>query len=233
MRRPSRFTFDQAAEHVYNLLLKKDCYPRFVRSEHYRQILLNALQPSQKKRSGASLTNRQVDSQIADFPVSKINRFFNFGNTGKKKSISAASSGPVVPAGSIVQPQLNQHAHQSSGSCSSFKRRGSNGDGGLTGQRSPSGSPPDPSHVLQHMQQQPSSSILASSSASTVAASAGINAAPATANQQPLSTNSPASGDECDAPYRYVLFLSLCIPRKKRTLESVDSYITHLTCLVL
>ncbi len=55
MRRPSRFTFDRAAEHVYNLLLKKDCYPRFVRSEHYRQLLLNALQPSQKKRFASFL----------------------------------------------------------------------------------------------------------------------------------------------------------------------------------
>jgi hypothetical protein len=51
MKRPSRFTFDKAAEHVYNLLLKKDCYPRFVRSDHYKQLLANALQPCQKKRS--------------------------------------------------------------------------------------------------------------------------------------------------------------------------------------
>jgi regulator of G-protein signaling len=51
MKNPSRFTFDPAAEHVYNLLLKKDCYPRFVRSEHYKTLLANALQPSQKKRS--------------------------------------------------------------------------------------------------------------------------------------------------------------------------------------
>ena len=51
MKNPSRFTFDPAAEHVYNLLLKKDCYPRFVRSEHYKTLLANALQPSQTKRS--------------------------------------------------------------------------------------------------------------------------------------------------------------------------------------
>ena len=51
MQHPSRFTFDAAAEHVYNLLLKKDCYPRFVRSEHYKSLLAHALQPSQKKRS--------------------------------------------------------------------------------------------------------------------------------------------------------------------------------------
>ena len=37
MKNPSRFTFDSAAEHVYTLLLKKDCYPRFIRSDHYRK----------------------------------------------------------------------------------------------------------------------------------------------------------------------------------------------------
>jgi hypothetical protein len=26
-----RYTFDKAADHVYTLLLKKDCYPRFLR----------------------------------------------------------------------------------------------------------------------------------------------------------------------------------------------------------
>jgi regulator of G-protein signaling len=47
---PSRFTFDPAADHVYAMLLKKDCYPRFIRSEHYKSLVANALQPNQKKR---------------------------------------------------------------------------------------------------------------------------------------------------------------------------------------
>ena len=47
---PSRFTFDPAANHVYTMLLKKDCYPRFIRSEHYKNLLANALQLNQKKR---------------------------------------------------------------------------------------------------------------------------------------------------------------------------------------
>lgn len=66
MRRPSRFTFDRAAEHVYNLLLKKDCYPRFVRSEHYRQLLLNALQPSQKKRFATFFIIKHIRMLIGD-----------------------------------------------------------------------------------------------------------------------------------------------------------------------
>ncbi|CAO1386043.1 unnamed protein product [Diamesa serratosioi] len=61
LKSPSRFTFDVAAEHVYTLLLKKDCYPRFVRSEHYKNLLAIAIQPSQKKR------------------------FFGFGGPAKKK----------------------------------------------------------------------------------------------------------------------------------------------------
>lgn len=49
IKNPSRFAFDVAAEHVYALLLKKDCYPRFVRSEHYKSLVANAVQPSSKK----------------------------------------------------------------------------------------------------------------------------------------------------------------------------------------
>ncbi len=61
LKSPSRFTFDVAAEHVYTLLLKKDCYPRFIRSDHYKNLLANAIQPSQKKT------------------------FFGFGRPAKKK----------------------------------------------------------------------------------------------------------------------------------------------------
>lgn len=49
MANASRFTFDAAAEHVYTVLLKKDCYPRFIRSEHYKNLLQHAIQPAGKK----------------------------------------------------------------------------------------------------------------------------------------------------------------------------------------
>lgn len=61
IKSPTRFAFDAAADHVYTLLLKKDCYPRFIRSEHYKNLLANAVQPSSKKR------------------------FFGFGGAAKKK----------------------------------------------------------------------------------------------------------------------------------------------------
>lgn len=43
MKTPTRFAFDAAQEHVYTLLLKKDCYPRFIRSEHYKQLMRDAI----------------------------------------------------------------------------------------------------------------------------------------------------------------------------------------------
>jgi len=62
LKSPSRFTFDAAAEHIYALLLKKDCYPRFIRSENYKLLLASGIQPLHKKR------------------------FFGFGGVAKKKT---------------------------------------------------------------------------------------------------------------------------------------------------
>ena len=50
LKTPSRFTFDVAAHHVYAVLLKKDCYPRFIRSEQYKTLLANAVHPPTKKK---------------------------------------------------------------------------------------------------------------------------------------------------------------------------------------
>lgn len=72
LKSPSRFTFEVAAEHVYTLLLKKDCYPRFIRSEHYKNLLANAIQPSQKKR------------------------FFGFGGPAKKKASTTTAPNPAL-----------------------------------------------------------------------------------------------------------------------------------------
>lgn len=45
-----RNTYDKAAEHVYLLLLKKDCYPRFIRSDHYKNLLANAINPGSSRK---------------------------------------------------------------------------------------------------------------------------------------------------------------------------------------
>lgn len=55
LKNPTRFTFDAAADHVYALLLKKDCYPRFIRSDNYRTLLTSGILPSQKKRYSSTL----------------------------------------------------------------------------------------------------------------------------------------------------------------------------------
>lgn len=47
--KPSRFTFDAAQEHIF-VLMKKDSYARFLRSEQYKNLLASALQPEGKKK---------------------------------------------------------------------------------------------------------------------------------------------------------------------------------------
>jgi len=50
MKNPSKSMFDDAADHVYMLLLKKDCYPRFIRSDHYKNLLANGVQHLVKQK---------------------------------------------------------------------------------------------------------------------------------------------------------------------------------------
>lgn len=74
LKNPTRFTFDAAGDHIYALLLKKDCYPRFVRSEHYKILLATGIQPAHKKR------------------------FFGFGGAAKKKASSATPPNAALMA---------------------------------------------------------------------------------------------------------------------------------------
>ncbi|KAF0293142.1 Regulator of G-protein signaling 11 [Amphibalanus amphitrite] len=85
MKNPSRFTFDQAADHVYELLLKKDCYPRFLRSEHYGNLLTNAVNPTSKKR-----------------------QLFSFGGVGKKKTLTTTSSKLSLATGTATRSDQEQ-----------------------------------------------------------------------------------------------------------------------------
>lgn len=74
LKNPTRFTFDAAGDHIYALLLKKDCYPRFIRSEHYKVLLATGIQPAHKKR------------------------FFGFGGVAKKKSSATAPPNAALMA---------------------------------------------------------------------------------------------------------------------------------------
>ncbi|KAL0842235.1 hypothetical protein ABMA28_014393 [Loxostege sticticalis] len=69
LRSGSRYALDHAADHVYGLLLKKDCYPRFVRSDHFQRLLTEGRNVHQKKA-----------------------KFFNFGGQVKKKPGSTSGS---------------------------------------------------------------------------------------------------------------------------------------------
>ncbi|XP_038215471.1 uncharacterized protein LOC119834973 isoform X3 [Zerene cesonia] len=69
-RSGSRYALDHAADHVYGLLLKKDCYPRFIRSDHFQRLLTEGRNVYQKKA-----------------------KFFNFGGQVKKKPSSTSGSG--------------------------------------------------------------------------------------------------------------------------------------------
>lgn len=87
LKNPTRFAFDAAADHVYTLLLKKDCYPRFIRSEQFKTLIANAVQPSSKKS------------------------FFRFGGAAKKKGSTsqppnAALLGQASGQGSSVVGSL-------------------------------------------------------------------------------------------------------------------------------
>ncbi|CAH2086272.1 unnamed protein product [Euphydryas editha] len=70
IRSGSRYALDHAADHVYGLLLKKDCYPRFIRSDHFQRLLTEGRNVHQKKA-----------------------KFFNFGGQVKKKPGSTSGSG--------------------------------------------------------------------------------------------------------------------------------------------
>lgn len=85
MKTPSRYTYDRAADHVYLLLLKKDCYPRFIRSDHYKNLLASAINPGSSRK-----------------------RFFNFPQVRKKASNTQAAnaSGHVgAPGGGGPNPE--------------------------------------------------------------------------------------------------------------------------------
>ncbi|RUS81851.1 hypothetical protein EGW08_010374, partial [Elysia chlorotica] len=47
--KPNRFTFDSAQEQIFSLM-KKDTYQRFIRSDQYKNLLANAVQPGGKKK---------------------------------------------------------------------------------------------------------------------------------------------------------------------------------------
>ncbi|XP_067642241.1 uncharacterized protein [Eurosta solidaginis] len=101
LKHPSRFTFDSASEHIYMLLLKKDCYPRFIRSDHYKRLLETGIQPSHKKRffnfGGVSGAKKKMTTALSSQP--------NLGDSVASKNTSCVSGSmmPAPPPGSLAR----------------------------------------------------------------------------------------------------------------------------------
>jgi len=121
MKTPSRYTYQVAADHVYILLLKKDCYPRFLRSEQYKALLANAIQPSQRKRPNSMLFRLMGPTMMMASGQNEGGRhpmqFFNFPHKKKASTTMAPNNISATP-----QP-LKRHGSDSD-------QAGGIGDGG-------------------------------------------------------------------------------------------------------
>ncbi|XP_068215021.1 uncharacterized protein [Palaemon carinicauda] len=99
LKNPNRYTYDLAAEHVYILLLKKDCYPRFLRSEQYKTLAANAVQPLQRKRPNSMMARLMAPSLLLasgpDVRTTGLQMLFIFGQ-GKKKVSTASAPNNVL-----------------------------------------------------------------------------------------------------------------------------------------
>ncbi|XP_044732204.1 uncharacterized protein LOC123295059 isoform X2 [Chrysoperla carnea] len=160
---PSRFTFDAAAEHVYTLLLKKDCYPRFIRSEHYKKLLADGVQPLHKKR------------------------FFGFVGPTKKKSSAATIQNQSLlhQSGGGSSSTSAQPGSQSTGSGGVLgRRRGSDRSLSGSAHELAVSSVKDPSNRVSHSHSQSNLSEIPYRDASTtpasgVSTSSGVSPQPA------------------------------------------------------
>ncbi|XP_042240174.1 uncharacterized protein LOC121878193 isoform X3 [Homarus americanus] len=147
MKQPSRYTYDLASEHVYILLLKKDCYPRFLRSEQYKTLLANAIQPSQKKRPNSMLVRLMAPSlMLAPGPEGRagLQMFFSFGGPGKKK-VSTPAAPNNISLSQTPQPLKRHGSDDQAVALAGLAPHGSTGSVGETGgtgihQGGPSGS---------------------------------------------------------------------------------------------
>ncbi|KAB5523191.1 hypothetical protein PHYPO_G00149700 [Pangasianodon hypophthalmus] len=64
MKNPDRFVFDSAQMHIY-VLMKKDSYTRYLKSEQYKSLLAKAVVPQETKKSVFPCMRRQRNSSYA------------------------------------------------------------------------------------------------------------------------------------------------------------------------
>ncbi|KAK2817710.1 hypothetical protein Q7C36_021643 [Tachysurus vachellii] len=64
MKNPDRFVFDSAQTHIY-VLMKKDSYTRYLKSEEYKSLLAKTVVPQETKKSVFPCMRRQRNSSFA------------------------------------------------------------------------------------------------------------------------------------------------------------------------
>ncbi|KAK3511110.1 hypothetical protein QTP70_030310 [Hemibagrus guttatus] len=67
MRTPDRFVLDSAQMHIY-VLMKKDSYTRYLKSEQYKSLLAKAVVPQETKKSVFPCMRRQRNSSYVPGP---------------------------------------------------------------------------------------------------------------------------------------------------------------------
>uniref|UniRef100_V9KQ31 Regulator of G-protein signaling 11 n=1 Tax=Callorhinchus milii TaxID=7868 RepID=V9KQ31_CALMI len=86
LKSPDRFILDDAQMHIY-MLMKKDCYPRYLKSEMYKSMLVRASVPQEAKKSVFPFMRWQRHSSPSPAQASHLAE-----DDGKSK---AATSGTV------------------------------------------------------------------------------------------------------------------------------------------
>lgn len=68
IKKPCRYTFDHAQQHVFTLM-QTDIYPRFLRSDHFRNLMVKA--SLLQVRTAGSRSVRQTYHNWPGFPAVK------------------------------------------------------------------------------------------------------------------------------------------------------------------
>ncbi|XP_068605066.1 regulator of G-protein signaling 11 [Brachionichthys hirsutus] len=79
IRRPHRFVMDDAQLHIY-FLMKKDSYPRYLKSELYKNMLANAVVPQEARKSVFPFMRRQRHASPS--PAQSSNQTAEAGQAG-------------------------------------------------------------------------------------------------------------------------------------------------------
>lgn len=116
LQNPSRFTFDAASEHIYMLLLKKDCYPRFIRSDHYKRLLETGIQPAHKRRffnfGGVGVGKKKVSAALSSQSNSGLAECSRIATVAGSSTSGPSSSGPTLIRRRGSDRSLSGSAHE-------------------------------------------------------------------------------------------------------------------------